>query len=154
MPTGPLSELLRNDGEVKSREDEVHEEDEHEGDDDGPVDRFADPFGATLRVETEVAGDHRRDQPEDPGFTDRDHEVCDLGQEVERGEIRTGRTSLDDDVEEVAPGDAGHGDEAVEEHRDEDRGPYPRNHEGLDRVDGENLHRRDLVSDLPGPDVG
>src|SRR5688500_15133484 len=123
MPTRPLSELLRNDGEVQSREDEVHEEDEHEGDDHRTVDRFADPFGATLRVEPEIAGDHRRDQSEDPRLADGYDEVRDLGQEVERGEIRTGRTSLDDDVEEVATGDAGHGDETVEEHRDEDRGP-------------------------------
>jgi len=50
--------LLRNDLEVDRRDDEVHDEQQHERDDHGLVDGVTDAFRAALGVETLV----RRDQ--------------------------------------------------------------------------------------------
>src|SRR6266540_2940938 len=51
-------------------------------------------------------------------------------------------------------GDTGHAHESVEQDRDEHRRPDARDHEPVDGVDAEDLHRVDLLADLARSEVG
>jgi hypothetical protein len=105
---------LRDDLEVDRRKDEVREEQQQEGDDHGLVHRVTDALGATPRVQTLVRRDQRGDEAEHQCLELPGVQVGQLGQCRERREVRTRRTALDHDVEEVTAADTDHADEAVE----------------------------------------
>jgi len=61
---------------------------------------------------------------------------------------------LQDDVEDVAAGDAHDADESVQEDRHQHAGEDARDDEALDRVDAEHHHRVELLADLARAEVG
>ena len=73
------------------------------------------PFGPAAGVQALVGGDDAGDEAEDQRLDLADPEVGHLGERAERGEVGAGRAALQDDVEEVAAGDADHADQAVEQ---------------------------------------
>src|SRR6478752_1126589 len=109
------SDLLRDDLEVHGRDDEVDDEEQHEGDDDALVHRVADALGTTARVEPLVGRDDGRDGTEDQGLDLGGPEVGQLGQRGEARDVRARCAALDDDVEDVAADDADDRHEPVEQ---------------------------------------
>src|SRR5580765_1652688 len=148
------SDLLRDDLEVHGAGDEVDDEEQHEGDDDALVHGIADALGPPARREPLVRGDDRGDGSEEERLDLASHEVGDLGKGGEAGEIGARCAALDDDVEEVATGDADDADQAVEQHRDQHRREHAGHDEPMDRADPEHLHRVDLLADLARAEVG
>src|SRR5262249_38031325 len=77
-----------------------------------------------------------------------------LPERLEAREVGARRTALHHDVEQVAARDPDHAHESVEQAGDEHRGDHARYHEPLNRVDPEDLHRVELLADLPRAEVG
>src|SRR3954465_6923499 len=149
-----LTRLRWDELEVDGAHHEVHDEQQHERDDHGLVHRVADALRPAGGVHALVAGDDRRDQPEDQRLG---HALPEVGELRERGEARyvgPRGAVLENHVEDVAAGDADHADQAVEEDRDQHAGQHAGHHEPLDRVDAEHHHGVQLLTDLAGAEVG
>ena len=140
--------------EVDGGDHGVEEEQQHERDDHGLVDRATHPARPAARVEALVGADDRGQPAEDDGLDHRDVEVRQTRQHGEVGQEGTGGPALDDDGEEVAAADAGCDHDPVDHHGHEHRGHHARRHQPLERVDAEDLHGVDLLANLARPHVG